>query len=80
MVVHAGTPEKIFYNDLDDETAAKWISKLKPFSYKAMSSVVTYAGWRDIPSTYLFCEKDHAIPVEAQMGIVAEIPYREPRC
>lgn len=70
MVVHASTPEKIFYNDLDEKTAAKWVSALKPFSYKTFSSKVTYAGWRDVPSTYLFCEKDQAIPLEAQKGMV----------
>ena len=69
-IVHAGTPEKIFYNDLDEETAAKWASTLKSFSYKTFDSKVTYAGWRDVPSTYLFCEKDQAIPLGVQQAMV----------
>jgi hypothetical protein len=34
MVVHAMTPEKIFYNDLDEAAQKKWAAQLKPFSYK----------------------------------------------
>jgi hypothetical protein len=37
-----------------------------------MYSKITYAGWRDIPSTYLYCLQDQAIPIEAQRGMVAE--------
>ena len=69
-VVRPDTPKKIFYNDLDDETAKKWIAQLKPLSYKVFSSEVTYAAWRDVPSTYLLCEQDQAILIEWQKGMV----------
>lgn len=70
MVVHAMTPERIFYNDLDEAAQQKWAAQLKPFSYKCFYSKLTYAGWRDIPSTYFYCLQDQAIPIEAQRGMV----------
>jgi hypothetical protein len=31
------------------------------------------AAWRKIPSSYLVCEDDRAIPVQAQDGIIAKV-------
>ena len=28
-------------------------------------------GWRDVPATYVICERDHAIPVAAQEAMAA---------
>jgi len=64
------TPEEIFYNDLDESTQKENIAALKPMSYKPFSSKVTYAGWRDFLVSYIYCEKDQAIPVEVQKGMV----------
>jgi pimeloyl-ACP methyl ester carboxylesterase len=36
-----------------------------------MKSTLTYAAWRHIPSTYLICEADKALPPAAQEQIVA---------
>jgi hypothetical protein len=33
MIVHALTPEKIFYNSLDEAAQMKWAAELKTFSY-----------------------------------------------
>jgi hypothetical protein len=71
MVKHAMTPDKIFYNDLDEETQKKWAAQLKPFSYNRLYSKLAYVGWRDIPSTYFYCLQDEAIPIDAQRGLVA---------
>ncbi len=64
------TPEKIFYGDVDESTKKEVIASLKPMNYKSFSSKVTYAGWRDFPVGYIYCEQDQAIPVEAQKGMV----------
>lgn len=37
-----------------------------------MHSTVTYAVWKHVPSTYLYCLKDAAIPVEVQRMIVEQ--------
>jgi hypothetical protein len=77
-VVNVANPEDVFYNDLDKETAQLWVSQLKHQSYKVMSSKPTYAAWRDIPCTYLFCEDDHALPFFVQKQLVASsnVPFR----
>lgn len=33
-----------------------------------MKQPVLYEVWKDIPSTYLICELDNAIPVDAQVS------------
>ena len=35
-----------------------------------MHSPCTYAAWRDVPSTYLYCLQDAAIPIEIQKAMV----------
>ena len=55
-----------FYNDLDDQTAAYWVSRLRPQSVGAFRSKTSYAAWRYIPSTYLICEKDNAVVLAMQ--------------
>ena len=32
---------------------------------------VRAVGWRDVPSTYVICDLDHAIPVPAQEAMAA---------
>lgn len=62
------TPIETFYNDV--ENPEKYVAMLKPHSYRTMFSKMTYPGWKYVPCTYLFCEKDMAIPLEAQKGMV----------
>ncbi|KAF2726368.1 alpha/beta-hydrolase [Polychaeton citri CBS 116435] len=63
-------PETIFYNGLSIEQQRDAISKLALHSYGAMWSEVSYAPWKDIPSTYLLCENDNAIQPVAQESMV----------
>ncbi len=65
------TPEKIFYNDLDDETAKKWVSKLKVHSWPTLSSKLGYAAWKHVSSAYLLCEADQAIPIQVQEAMAS---------
>ncbi|HEY2602022.1 MAG TPA: alpha/beta hydrolase [Thermoleophilaceae bacterium] len=62
-----GTPEEIFYNDCSPEDTADAVSRLEPQSLPAIKQPVRSVAWRDIPSTYVICEKDNAIPVFAQV-------------
>lgn len=63
-------PAEICYNDLSKAEQDAAVAKLAPQSYQVMHSPVTYAAWRDVPSTYLYCTKDNAIPLEIQKLMV----------
>jgi pimeloyl-ACP methyl ester carboxylesterase len=65
-------PEKIFYNDCDPGQVSSAVAALKPHSYQTLFSPCTYAAWRDVPSTYLYCTQDAAIPLAVQKQMVEE--------
>lgn len=65
-------PEEIFYNDLPPEQVKQCVAALKPFSYSCHHSPLTHATWQTIPSTYLFCSKDNAVPTFVQELMVNE--------
>jgi pimeloyl-ACP methyl ester carboxylesterase len=64
--VEAMTPMKVFYNDVDEVTARRAVSQLGYQSYASMRQQLTETAWKTIPSTYVICEADNAIPVAAQ--------------
>lgn len=70
--IDAGTPEEIFYNDLSADEAKKSVDTLTHHSYKCLSSKLTYPAYKDIPTTYLFCKKDNAIPLFVQEKMVGD--------
>merc|ERR1711939_801068 len=64
--VNPANPKEIFYNDLSDSEAQIHIAALKQHSYLTFASTLTAAPWKTIPSTYILCEKDNAIPLQGQ--------------
>ncbi|KAF7928844.1 uncharacterized protein EAE97_009686 [Botrytis byssoidea] len=60
----------IFYCDVSRNEAQKYVEMLKEHSYKTLDLPVTTKLWRHIPSTFVVCEEDKAIPVEAQLGMI----------
>ncbi|GII34114.1 alpha/beta hydrolase [Planotetraspora mira] len=56
----------VFYGDVDSELAAEAIEKLVPASYSSQTGPVSGAAWHTIPSTYIICTADNAIPPFAQ--------------
>jgi hypothetical protein len=50
------------YNDLAPTEAALWESRMIPQSYAVHSTKITRSAYKYIPSTYMICEKDQAIP------------------
>ncbi|CCD55761.1 hypothetical protein QC760_001297 [Botrytis cinerea] len=68
--VTCSDPYEIFYNDVSRNDAQKYVEMLKEHSYKTFDSPVTAEPWRYIPSTYVVCEEDKAIPLEAQLEMV----------
>lgn len=64
------TPEKIFYGDMSAADHEHHVKRLRPNSYRCFHQKLGYAAYRDVPATYIFAEKDEAIPIEAQRGMV----------
>lgn len=56
----------MFYNDVDTTTAESAVCQLGYQSYASMRQELTAIAWKTIPSTYVVCESDNAIPVAAQ--------------
>lgn len=64
--VEVTTPMNVFYNDVEAVTARCAVAQLGYQSYASMSQQLTETVWRTIPSTYVICEADNAIPVAAR--------------
>ncbi|KAK4888852.1 hypothetical protein LTR27_012313 [Elasticomyces elasticus] len=63
-------PGYFFYNDLTPEAFKKYSAMLRPQAWIVSGQATKYAAFVDIPSWYLFCEKDQILPPPAQRGIV----------
>ena len=55
-----------FYGDLDDASAATAIARLRPVPVASMLGPQGPPGWASIPSTYVVCTNDAALPPAAQ--------------
>jgi pimeloyl-ACP methyl ester carboxylesterase len=64
--VEATTPMTVFYHDVEVLIAKHAVSLLGYQSYASMSQGLSTTAWTTIPSTYVICEADNAIPVAAQ--------------
>jgi pimeloyl-ACP methyl ester carboxylesterase len=60
------TPEEIFYNGVSPELTASSVAALRLQSRSSFEQPLTRAAWREVPSTYVVCEADRAIPPVAQ--------------
>ncbi|KAJ5591558.1 alpha/beta-hydrolase [Penicillium hispanicum] len=72
-MMYPQNPRDKFYNDLDDETASKYLAAIVPHAPEAMRTPLTYAAYRDVPSNYIFSTRDAGFPLAAQQKI-ATIP------
>ncbi|KAI4279505.1 MAG: hypothetical protein LQ337_000206 [Flavoplaca oasis] len=56
--------EKVFYNDVHKSVSAPSLAKLSPQATASFTSKMTETvqGTEVIPCTYIFCEKDPAVP------------------
>jgi pimeloyl-ACP methyl ester carboxylesterase len=52
----------VLFTAVPPEDADRAIARLRPFTYGAVTETLTAAAWRSIPSTYIVCEKDAALP------------------
>ena len=53
---------EILFNGVPQEESDRAIARLRPFTYGAVTEALTTAAWRSVPSTYIVCEDDLAVP------------------
>ncbi|KAJ0422467.1 Alpha/beta hydrolase fold-1 [Aspergillus carlsbadensis] len=66
--VFPSTPYDLFFQDVPG--GEKWAGKLRPHAWATKISPATGTAYSLIPSSYLFCEQDRAIPIEVQKMMV----------
>ena len=62
------------YNDLSPAEQDYWVSELRPQSSVALLTPLTCSAYEHVPVTYLYCEKDEAIPIGMQKMMVDACP------
>ncbi|PVH88169.1 alpha/beta-hydrolase [Cadophora sp. DSE1049] len=63
-------PIPLFYHDIPNAEAESWAAKLAPHSYATKFLGTERCSWKEIPSSYLLCEDDRAIPPPVQEAMV----------
>ncbi|KAJ5772748.1 hypothetical protein N7457_007644 [Penicillium paradoxum] len=58
--------ETVFYHDMSPEEQQNAIANLKPQPQKSFREPALHEPWHEMPSMYLFCDQDGAIPLSAQ--------------
>jgi hypothetical protein len=64
-------PQEVFYNTCAPAIADAAAARLRPHTIASFVEPVRSVAWRDIPSTYVICDLDNAIPVPAQEAMSA---------
>ncbi|MGW3892314.1 alpha/beta hydrolase [Micromonospora chokoriensis] len=59
-------PREVFYGDVDSEIAEQAVGRLGLQAWASTQQPLTQAAWHTIPSTYIVCEADNALPPFAQ--------------
>lgn len=64
--LNADRPKEIFYNTCKPEVAAAAATQLRDQSLLSFNQPIKNVSWNELPSTYIICEQDQAIPLFAQ--------------
>jgi len=64
---------EVMYHDCDPEEAADAVSNLKVHAEATFDEKTRTAAWRRIPSAYLVCEDDRAIPLAGQEAMIQTV-------
>jgi pimeloyl-ACP methyl ester carboxylesterase len=59
-------PAERFYGGVGQEDTDRALARLVPQTTRSFAEHVTSAAWKTIPSAYLLCEQDQAIPAAMQ--------------
>jgi pimeloyl-ACP methyl ester carboxylesterase len=63
--------EDVLYGDCPPDVAAAAAARLSRQSVAAITTPQTAAAWQGVPSTYVICEQDRAVPPPAQEAMSA---------
>jgi len=63
--------EEVLYADCPPEVAAAAAERLSRQSVAAIATPQSAAAWKELPSTYVICEQDRAVPPPAQEAMSA---------
>jgi pimeloyl-ACP methyl ester carboxylesterase len=66
-----GLAPDLFYGDCDAETQRRAAERIRPMLGAPFAEPVGEAAWQTIPSTYVVCTQDNAIPVGLQREVFA---------
>ena len=69
MQPDASRADEVFYTDCDPDTRRWARSKLKPQTAAIMMGTVPHPAWREVPSTYVVCVNDGALPADTQRTV-----------
>jgi hypothetical protein len=64
-------PARVFFGDAHPDEAARLSSDCQPQALSTFLEKLTYAAWKEIPLSYLFCKGDKAIQPYVQKDMVA---------
>ncbi|MEO3784153.1 alpha/beta fold hydrolase [Actinocorallia sp. B10E7] len=64
-------PLPMFYGDVPDAEARDAALRLVPQSTRSFAEPLTEAAWRTVPSAYIVCEHDRALPPRDQEALAA---------
>jgi pimeloyl-ACP methyl ester carboxylesterase len=59
-------PQQVFYGDVDPETAAACARRLTHQSLASTAQPLTAAAWKHVPTSYVMCDRDAALPPAVQ--------------
>jgi pimeloyl-ACP methyl ester carboxylesterase len=67
----------IFYGDADPSVAAALVARLRPMGIDAAmaGAPVTPPAWHSLPTTYVVCTNDKALPVESQRAMASRADH-----
>lgn len=62
----------VFYNRCDPKDIQEAVDNLGSFPSGPLAVPVTYSAFKEIPSTYIMCKNDQALPVSVQKRMIAQ--------
>jgi pimeloyl-ACP methyl ester carboxylesterase len=71
IVVDPARVRDLFYGDSDEATSAAFAARLRPMPMVAPSEATSGPAWKSVPSTYIVCTNDGALPPDAQRWMAA---------
>lgn len=73
LTVKDGWGRRLFYSDCPEEVAMDAEQQLEPQAARTFGQPVLAAAWRDLPTSYIVCTEDRAMPPDGQRRIARRI-------